>query len=88
MNYEELLEIELSKMNNIDQAFMLRRWPKLMDRLQRSVSGYVRTIRFSSRDRLALRLLIDAGLVELIDSPGEKGRAYKARASCSEQPSG
>jgi len=82
--YEELLEIELNKMNNIDRAFMLRRWPKLMDRLQRSVSGYVRTIRFSSRDRLALRLLIDAGLVELIDNPGEKGRAYRV---CNEQSS-
>ena len=60
--------------------------PKVLARLRASVSGYIRVVRFSTPDRVAMSILIERGEVETFDSP--LGRAYRVTGGQDPEPEG
>ena len=54
---------------------VVARAPKILARLAASKSGYIRITKIGVPDRTALAPLVDAGVVEVFESP--LGRAYK-----------
>lgn len=60
-------------------ADVLARIPKLRERLAKSVSGYVKVVRFKIPDRTALAVMIEQGEAEIFDSP--VGRAYRLKGT-------
>lgn len=62
-------------MNKKDELYLKRNRAKALKRLENSASKYVLVRRFSTAGRAGLKLLIEEGLVRIIDAPF--GRAYK-----------
>jgi long-subunit acyl-CoA synthetase (AMP-forming) len=57
------------------EAAVMARVPRVLERLRKSVSGYVRSARFGALDRAALGVLIARGEAEIFESA--VGRAYR-----------
>ena len=58
-----------------DRARIERQKNVVVERLKNSASGYIRVKRFNRLGRAGLRMAIDEGTVEIIDSP--LGSAYR-----------
>jgi len=58
-----------------DRAKVKRQKDIVLERLKNSASGYIRVKRFNRMGRAGLKMAIDEGTVEIIDSP--LGRAYR-----------
>ena len=60
-----------------DRKFVEKQKGVMLSRLANSASGYVRVTRFGRLGRAGLKMAIEEGLVEIIDSP--VGRAYRLK---------
>lgn len=56
---------------------VVARIPRVLERLKKSKSGYLRTTRLGTADRAAMAVLIEEGQVEMFESP--LGRAYRVK---------
>ena len=64
-------------MDERDRAYVERQKNVVIERLRSSASGYVRVIKFNRLGRAGLKMAIEEGTVEIIDSP--LGRAYRLK---------